>query len=243
MRVLITIEYNGKYFNGWQRQKKGIGVQEVLENALSNLLKEKITLVASGRTDAGVHAICQYAHFDTHTNFALDKLPFAIKVNLPNGVRVLSAKQVDNSFNARTSAHKKTYLYKLYTRKILSPLREEYFANVPYELDYNKMIEASKLFLGKHNFKGFCSEGSSVINFEREIFSFTIDKFEDEYYFKITGNGFLYNMVRRIVASVVEVGKNKLELKDIAFALKNFEQKHITKVMPACGLYLYNVEY
>ena len=243
MRVLITIEYNGKYFNGWQRQKKGIGVQEVLEEALSTLLKQNISLTASGRTDAGVHAICQYAHFDMDSSFDLKRLPFAVNTILSEGVRVLSATQVQPSFNARTSAHRKTYLYKLYTRKIISPLREGYFANVPYELNFSKMTEASKLFIGKHNFKGFCSEGSSVTSYEREIYSFTIEKHDDEYSFYITGNGFLYNMVRRIVASVVEVGKGKLGLSDIKHALKEYEKKYITKVMPACGLYLLNVQY
>lgn len=243
MKVLITIEYNGKYFSGWQRQKKGVGVQEVLEDALSSLLKENITLTASGRTDAGVHAICQYAHFSINSNFNLERLPYAVNTYLPEGVRVLSASVVDESFNARLSAHKKTYLYKIYTRKILSPLREGFYANVPYELNYEQMLKAAKLFLGKHNFKGFCSEGSSVKSFEREIYSFEIEKNQDEYYFKITGNGFLYNMVRRIVAAVVEVGKGKLSLKDITLALKDYNVKHITKNMPPCGLYLLNVEY
>ena len=177
------------------------------------------------------------------SSFDLKRLPFAVNTILSEGVRVLSATQVQPSFNARTSAHRKTYLYKLYTRKIISPLREGYFANVPYELDYSKMTEASKLFIGKHNFKGFCSEGSSVTSYEREIYSFTIEKHDDEYSFYITGNGFLYNMVRRIVASVVEVGKGKLGLSDIKHALKEYEKKYITKVMPACGLYLLNVQY
>lgn len=243
MRVLITIEYNGKYFNGWQRQKKGLGVQEVLEDALSNLFKEKIKLTASGRTDAGVHAIKQYAHFDTISNFELNRLPFAINFNLPQGVKVLSAKKVSNNFNACTSAHKKTYIYKIYTRKILSPLKEDFYAHVPYELNYDKMKEACKIFEGEHNFKGFCSEGSSAITFERKIFSFKISKSKDEFLFTITGNGFLYNMVRRLVGAVIEVGREKITLTDIEQALKEYNKKIITKNMPACGLYLYDVKY
>ena len=105
------------------------------------------------------------------------------------------------------------------------------------------MLSASKLFLGKHNFKGFCSEGSSVKTYEREIYSIDIEKYDDEYIFKLNGNGFLYNMVRRIVASIIEVGKGKLEEKDILLALEDFENKHITKVMPASGLYLFSVNY
>ncbi len=243
MRVLIEIEYNGNKFNGWQSQRNGLGVQDVLQDSLSKLFKENVKVVGSGRTDAGVHAISQKAHFDMNCNFDLKKLPLALNFTLPESVRVLSAKQVDKNFNACTSAHRKTYLYKLFSRNIASPIKEGFYAHIPYELNYEKMIEASKLFLGLHNFKGFCTLGSSVKSFEREIYNFNIEKRDNEFWFYITGNGFLYNMVRRIVGAVVEVGKNKLSIDDIKVALNDYENKHITKNMPACGLYLLSVEY
>ncbi len=243
MRVLIEIEYNGNNFNGWQSQKNGLGVQNVLQDILSKLLQEDIKIVGSGRTDAGVHAICQKAHFDMNCNFDLKKLPLAVNFALPKCVRVLSAKQVDNNFNACTNAHKKTYLYKLFSRNIESPLKEGLYAHIPYPLDYENMVKASKLFLGVHNFKGFCSEGSSVKSFEREIYDLNIEQKNDEFWFYITGNGFLYNMVRRIVGALVEVGRHKISYEDIKLALNDYQHKHITKNMPACGLYLLNVEY
>ena len=243
MRILIKIEYNGTGFGGWQKQKNAVSVQEILENALEDLFKQKITLVASGRTDAGVHALGQCAHFDINGKFDTKRLPQALNVRLPETIRVLLAKEVPNSFNARFDVIDKTYIYKLYSSKVSSPVKENLYAHVPYELDLNKMQSACKLFLGKHNFKGFCSQGSSVKTFEREIYSLKLEKYNNEFIFKINGNGFLYNMVRRIVAAIVEVGKGKLKESDIILALKDHENKHITKVMQPCGLYLNSVNY
>ena len=243
MRILIQIEYNGKNYCGWQRQKNGTSIQEVLENALQTLLGEKISVQASGRTDAGVHALGQMAHFDLKKHFDLSRLAYAVNPLLPEDIKVVKAKEVKSDFHARFNVHKKTYIYKVYNRKISSPLKKDSFAHYPYDLDFQKMKEACKKFLGVHNFKGFSSEGSSVKGYEREIFAFDVKKNKDEYVFKITGNGFLYNMVRRIVACVLEIGRGSQNLSIIDSAFEHFDKKIITKNMQACGLYLYRVVY
>lgn len=243
MKILLKLEYDGAGFGGWQRQKNAESVQGVLEAAIGELVGEKITLVASGRTDAGVHALGQCAHFSMKKEFDAKRLPLAINARLPQTIRVLDAAIVPDEFSARYDVKKKTYLYKLYARKIGSPTRDGRYAHVPYELDFESMVRAAKLFVGKHNFKGFCSQGSSAQTFEREIYSLDISRDGDEFFFKITGNGFLYNMVRRIVGALVEVGKGTLDEKDIKLALEDFSHPHITKNMPACGLYLYDVVY
>lgn len=243
MKILLKLEYDGAGFGGWQRQKNAESVQGVLEKAISELVGENIALVASGRTDAGVHALGQCAHFSMKKEFDAKRLPLAINARLPQTIRVLDAAIVPEEFSARYDVKKKTYLYKLYARKISSPTRDGRYAHVPYELDFDSMVRAAKLFVGKHNFKGFCSQGSSAQTFEREIYSLDVSHDGDEFFFKITGNGFLYNMVRRIVGALVEVGKGMLDEKGIKLALEDFSHPHITKNMPACGLYLYDVVY
>lgn len=243
MKILLKLEYDGAGFGGWQIQKNAESVQGVLEAAIGELVGEKITLIASGRTDAGVHALGQCAHFSMKKEFDAKRLPLAINARLPQTIRVLDAAIVPEEFSARYDVKKKTYLYKLYARKIGSPTRDGRYAHVPYELDFESMVRVAKHFVGKHNFKGFCSQGSSAQTFEREIYSLDILHDGDEYSFKITGNGFLYNMVRRIVGALVEVGKGTLDEKDIKLALEDFSHPHITKNMPACGLYLYDVVY
>lgn len=242
-KILLEIEYNGKDFCGWQTQNNVRTVQEVLEGQISLLLNENICLFASGRTDAGVHALGQTAHFETNSNFDINKLSKAINFGLDKDVSVLFAKEVDPNFHARYFVKKKTYLYKIYNSKIEKPLKNGLCTQVKYDLDIEKMKKASKFFLGKHDFSAFCASGNSTKDFVRTIFDIKIEKVADEIHFYIIGDGFLYNMVRIIVGTLVAVGKGKINPQEIPAIIESKNRKKAGETMPACGLYLFKVEY
>lgn len=190
-----------------------------------------------------MHAYNQIAHFDTSSDFDVNKLPFAINFGLEDDVRVLEAKEVANIFHARYSATKKTYVYKIYISNIFQPLKKGLAVQIKYNLDIKKIKQAMKYFIGTHDFYAFCASGSNVKDFVRTIYDFNLEKHNDEIYFVITGNGFLYNMVRIIVGTLIEVGKGNLQPQDIPKIIKNKERKNAGQTMPAYGLYLYKVYY
>ena len=243
MRVLLRVEYKGTDYCGWQRQKNGLSVQEVLANAVRETTGESSVMHGSGRTDAGVHAIAQAVHFDTHTSIPLHKLPIAINAHLPPGVRVLSAVQVEAGFNARFDAVSKTYLYKMYVAPISSPLREGLFAFVHKRPDVEKMRAAAAYLIGEHDFKVFQAAGGHVKTTVRTISSFEIKEDGNEIFFEVTGNGFLYNMVRIMVGTLYYVGIGKLKAEEIPEILASGKRDRAGKTMPPEGLYLKCVRY
>ncbi len=246
MRVLIEIEYFGKNYAGWQVQKNAETVQNVLNENLTKLLKQEIKVCGSGRTDSGVHAIGQKAHFDYIGNFSIPKIPLAVNSTLPNDIRVKSAKVVDDDFHARFSAKKKTYIYKLYCSNISSPIRENTHTQVRADIskiDMEAMENAMKSLVGTHDFLGFSSTGSQVESTIRTIYSASIKKVGDELIFSITGNGFLYNMVRIIVGTVVTIGLKKLPPNAVSEVIINKNRNLAGKTYPAVGLYLASVDY
>ena len=243
-RVLITVEYNGKNYLGWQKNGENKSIEYELERAFSKVLKESTAVVASGRTDAGVHALAQTAHIDIPKNFAAIKsLGKSVNEILPPDIRVTSVKTVSDKFHARYNVKNKTYLYKCYVSAVSSPTREGLYAHVNSVLDLQKIKSATKLFVGKHNFKAFCSSGGDNETFEREVISIDVAKHGDELFFFVKGKGFLYNMVRLIVGSLIKVGQNKLSEEQIANALETGSKDNLGEKMPPHGLYLYKVEY
>lgn len=244
-KILLTIQYDGTNFCGWQTQKNGRSVQSVLEEALSNLLNEKITLYASGRTDSGVHAIAQTAHFETSSNFDIKKLPIAVNSKLPSDVAVLKAKYVSKNFHARFSVKKKTYLYRTYFSNFPLPLFENKKLKIPPRIldNFDKITEAKNYLIGTHNFKAFCSSQTQTQSFERTIFDIKIKKSKNNLDFYITGNGFLYNMVRIIVGTLLAVGEGKILPSDLPKIIKSQDRTKAGKTLPPYALYLFNVKY
>lgn len=242
-KILLTIQYRGTKFCGWQSQENAISVEEVLEQKISELLGENIKLHASGRTDAGVHAIGQTAHFETNSNFNIHKLAQAINFGLDGDIAVLSAKEVSQNFHARYNVKQKTYVYKLYCSKITKPLKNDMCAHIKFDLKLDLMRKAAQFFIGEHNFFAFCSSKTQVKDFVRKIYSLEIKKVEDEYHFAVTGNGFLYNMVRIIVGTLVDVGGGKIKPEEIPEIIQSQDRKRAGKTMPAHGLYLKEVQY
>lgn len=244
LRVLITVEYYGKNYVGWQMQNNGVSVQEVLEEKLGKLLNEPIRLFASGRTDSGVNAFGQKAHFDTSSGFPLDRLHLAVNTLLPDDIRVKDAAEVDGSFHAQYSAKKKTYMYKMYTSYVLSPVLSVTHAQVIPEINFDIMLEGAKLLEGTHDFKAFCSVGGGIKKSTvRTVYAVTLERTGNEIILNVTGNGFLYNMVRIIAGTLVYLGKGKLTLTDVKEALETGNRKKAGKVFPAHALYLVSVEY
>ncbi len=243
MRVLLRVEYKGTDYCGWQRQKNGLSVQEVLARAVLETTGEASVMHGSGRTDAGVHAMGQAVHFDTHTHIPLDKLPIALNAHLPESIRVLSAREVPSTFNARFDAISKTYLYKVYCAPVSSPLREGLFAFVHKRPNVDEMRRAAAYILGEHDFKVFQAAGGHVKTTVRKITSLEISECGDEITFEVTGNGFLYNMVRIMVGTLYYVGIGKIRAEEIPEIILSKQRDRAGKTMPPEGLYLKKVVY
>lgn len=237
-RVLIKIEYDGREFYGWQKQPDKRTVQGEIENAIEKLTGVQTELFGSGRTDRGVHALDQAAHFDMEQNIPVKNLVQALNNLLPNDISITKAKIVKDNFHARYDIKKKTYLYQVYSSKTKSAILSNQSAYVSYELDVARMVEASKLLLGKHDFRGFCCADTHVKDFVREIYDIKISKKGKFIQFKVTGSGFLYNMVRIIVGTLVEIGRGKLTNEDIKKALETGNRSFSGMTMPPEGLFL-----
>ena len=244
MRILLTVEYFGKNYAGWQRQKNATSVQQVLEEKLSLILQSPIVLSASGRTDSGVHALGQKAHFDYEGNFPVGKMAFAVNTTLPEDIRVLSAIKVSDDFHAQYSAKRKTYVYKMYVSRTLHPLKNYHFARIPYDkVDFEKMERACEDLIGTHDFSGFSSTGSGIKTTVRTIYSATLRKDGEDITLEITGNGFLYNMVRIIAATLLKVGMGIYPPEHVKEILESCDRRLSAPKAAACGLTLVEIKY
>ena len=246
MRYLLTLSYDGSDFYGFQRQKDLITIQGELEKALHTILQEDITICASGRTDAGVHALGQVAHFDTNKEIAdLGKFKCSLNSLLPKSIDVLNIEQKSDDFHARYSAKKKTYVYKIYLSKTNEPLKRKYFHVCSYDLNVDKMKEAIKAIIGEHDFSAFCVENPQIKSNVREIYKAYIEEKDNgkEIDIVLEGNGFLHNMVRSIAGTLVDIGRGRFEVQDMVKILESKNHQKAGKTLDGCGLYLYSVNY
>ena len=243
MRILLTVAYDGTDFCGYQVQPSKRTVEEEINNAIYKITGENVKSVASGRTDSGVHALGQKVHFDTNSNIPCKSFYKALNGVLPSDIKVLNSKRVKSDFNARYFAKEKTYVYSIYYGETENPLKSRYKTYVNKALDVEKMKEASKLLVGTHDFKCFLASGSSVKDTVRTIYSIKIIKKGKDVDIKVSGNGFLYNMVRIIAGTLVGVSYGSVSLKDIKTALENGDRKLVGKTMPPQGLCLLSVSY
>ena len=242
MRIALELCYDGTNYCGWQCQKNGVSCQEILEEALKKLLGKKTNLIASGRTDAGVHAKCQVAHFDCQTTIPPTKIALALNALLPEDIQVLKSYLVSDDFHARYGAKQKTYEYAFYVSPVKVPLYERYATRVD-GLNLEKMQACCDLFVGTHDFKCFLASGSSVKNTVRTIYGAKVLKDGDFVRFSVTGNGFLYNMVRIMAGTLLAVSQDKLTLEKVNGALINGNRADVGKTAPAKGLTLVEVKY
>lgn len=239
----LIVAYDGTNYQGFQRQKNGIGVQQVIEKALTKLFKEPVELVAAGRTDAGVHARGQVVSFTTQKNIPAEKLPQALGHLLPKDVVILEGTSVDANFHARYGAVAKTYEYKIYLADQLDPCQRNYTWQLQEQLDVPAMEEATQYILGTHDFTTFRNAGSTKKTSVRTIESAIWQLQGNNLTFTITGNGFLYRMVRNLVGGLVKVGKGKITPVQFKELLEAKERKLLGMPAPASGLYLTYVKY
>lgn len=244
-RVKATIAYDGTDYAGYQSQPNMRTVQSVIDKALVKLHKDNsIYSVASGRTDAGVHAFGQVIHFDTPLNLPPDRWRMALNVLLPKDVRVVDVEFVDEEFHARYSATGKTYMYKWSSSEIQSPFERNYAVHLgKWKPDIERMREAAQYFIGTHDFTSFCSSKTATANKVRTVRELTLVEQGEELIMTIEGDGFLYNMVRTIAGMLFAVGIGWNEPLDMKEMLEAKDRKKVGKTAPAHGLYLMNVTY
>lgn len=242
--IKLTIEYDGREFNGWQKQPNKLNIQGTIEQAIKVITSEDVELNASGRTDAGVHALGQVANFKTNSKIPIEKMAIAINANLKKSIRIKDAQEVEERFHSRLSCKRKTYRYIINNAKEASAIYRNLETHVPDKLDLKKMEEAIKYFIGEHDFKAFRASGTSSKSSVRTIYDAKIIQKEDNrIWIELTGNGFLYNMVRIIVGTLIEVGQQKIEPSKIKEILESKNRENAGKTFPPNGLYLVKVEY
>ena len=229
---------------GWQKQPDKLNIQGTIEKAIEEITGEKIDLTASGRTDRGVHALGQVANFKTNSKIPIDKIPIAINTKLKKSIRILSAEEVDEKFHSRLTCKKKTYRFIINNSEYRTAIYRNLETHIPMKLNIEKMQEAVKYFEGEHDFKAFKASGTSSKSSIRTIYKADVLQMpNDRIYLELTGNGFLYNMVRIIAGTLVDVGTGKIEPKEIKNIIKSEKRENAGKTLPPQGLYLVKVEY
>lgn len=250
--IKLVIEYDGTNYAGWQKQKNTRRtIQETIESVLTKILQKKINLISSGRTDAGVHAFGQTANFNTISKISAENIRKALNSLLPEDISISDARDVSLSFHARFSAKSKTYRYLILNQDYPSALLRNYTHYFSHKLDLNKMRRAAKILLGRHDFAAFCASGSSVIGTTRTIKKISIRRIRYPLCPKpytlisldITANGFLYNMVRSIAGTLLEIGERKAGPDLMGEILRTGKRNLLGPTAPARGLCLLKVTY
>lgn len=247
-RYKIVFAYDGANFSGFQIQPNKRTVEQILKNAVNKIAKHPepaISVIGSGRTDAGVHALNQVAHFDLPYKLSNESMRKALNSMLPLDILVKSAELVSPDFHARYNAHRKTYRYRVDQGEFVNPFKRNYTAHFKYPLDINLMKKAAKDLIGEHDFTSFVASGSQAKSNVRTIYKIEInrDELNNEVVFEFTGNGFLYNQVRIMVALLLEIGSKQRPVSDVERVLAAKDRTEARMTAPASGLYLVNVEY
>jgi len=241
--IKLTIEYDGKGFNGWQKQPNKLNIQGEIERAIEEITGEKVDLIASGRTDAGVHALGQIANFKIEKDIPIEKIPYALNSKLKKSIRIKEAEEVPEKFHSRYTCKKKTYRYVINNSIQGTAIYRNLQYHFPEKLDEDKMNEAAKYLIGEHDFKSFKASGTSSKSSVRTIFDAKVTREGELVTIELTGNGFLYNMVRIIAGTLIDVGTYKIEPIDIKNILDAKDRLKAGKTLPPTGLYLVKVEY
>ena len=243
MIIKLTVEYDGTQYCGWQVQPNGVTVQQRLNEAVLAVTGEITMVTGSGRTDSGVHALGQVAHFETSSSIPPERFAAALNSALPQDIRVVSSEAAEEGFHARFCAKKKTYCYKMYLSGTVRPLYDRYAAQVSFPVNVLAMQEAARAFVGEHDFSSFMASGSEVKDTVRTVYDARVTVDGELLSFTVCGNGFLYNMVRIMAGTLVEVGGGRLTVTDVKQALDGSCRALAGKTMPARGLTLVSVEY
>lgn len=235
---MLTVAYDGTNYHGWQYQNNGKTIEGELNKALSSLLQKNIEVIGASRTDAGVHAMCNAAVFDTDAGIPAEKYSYALNQMLPDDIRIRKSEEVPVGFHPRKTDTIKTYEYRIDCEEFADPLktRYAYFTYVP--LDAGKMQEAAFHLIGTHDFKSFCSVNTTATTTVRTIHDIQVIRDGVDIIIRVTGNGFLYNMVRIIVGTLMDVGRGKYAPEKVKEILEAIDRTAAGPTVPACGLML-----
>ena len=242
-RILLTISYDGTAYVGWQYQDNGPSIQDEMEKALQKALGQFVRVTGASRTDAGVHALGQRAHFDVCSSIPPEKYPFVLNRYLPEDIRVTAARQVPSDFHARFQAVGKLYSYRIHNAPHASAVFRNCTAHVPVALDVDAMRRCAQPLLGEHDFAAFAAAGGQAKTTVRRIDFFSVDRDGEEVTLRVHGNGFLYNMVRIIAGTLIDVGHGKLDEGCVFRAIQSKNRLDLGVTAPARGLELTRVEY
>lgn len=241
-RIMLTVAYDGTNYHGWQVQPNGETIEGVLNRRLFELLGEKIEVIGASRTDAGVHAMGNLAVFDTDSRIPADKIAYALNQRLPEDIRIQKSEEVAADFHPRRCDSRKTYEYRIYCAAFPMPTKRLYahFTYVPMNVDL--MSQGAAYLVGEHDFKSFCSAEAQVETTVRRIDEIKISEEGREIVIRVTGGGFLYNMVRIIAGTLMEVGKGRLAPQEVEKILAAKDRQAAGPTAPACGLTLVGYE-
>ncbi len=243
MRVKLVVAYDGTNYCGWQMQDNGITIEEVLNRELSAMLKEDIKVIGASRTDSGVHALGNVAVFDTKTRIPAEKISFALNQRLPEDIRIQESCQVADDFHPRFCDTIKTYEYSIWNSRFPNPMVRLYSKFVYYNIDVEKMQRAADYLVGEHDFKSFCSTRTQVENTVRTITEISFRREGNMIIMKICGTGFLYNMVRIIMGTLLKCGMGMYEPEHVKEILEACDRAKAGPKAEACGLKLVGIEY
>lgn len=240
----LIIQYDGGRYRGWQRLGSGDNtIQGKIENVLSELVGKQIEIIGCSRTDAGVHALAQIANFKVSENLAESEIKDYLNKYLPQDISIKDVISVPENFHARYNAKEKIYLYKIWNEEYTNPFMRKYSMHVENRLNITKMKKASQYFIGEHDFTAFSNAKSKKKSMVRKIYSIDIEENAGLIQIRVRGNGFLYNMLRRIVGMLIEVGLGEVDAETIASVLNSEEQSQAGYIADASGLYLEKIEF
>ncbi len=242
-RVLIVIAYDGTNYHGWQIQPNAVTIEQIINESLTELLNEDIEVIGASRTDAGVHAYGNIAVFDTNTNIPAEKISYALNRILPDDIVIQESYEVEPDFHPRKCESIKTYVYRILNRNFDNPVKSRNALHVYKKLDIELMRDAASYFVGRHDFRNFCSLHTQARSTIRIIYSIDIEREDDEIIIEVSGNGFLYNMVRMIAGTLIDVGCGKMKPERIAEILMSEKRDFAINTAPAKGLTLEMIEY
>lgn len=242
-RIRLTVAYDGTAYHGWQVQGNGITIESELNRVLSELLKEPVKVMGASRTDAGVHALCNIAVFDTENPMPADKFSYALNQRLPEDIRIQKSEEVAPDWHPRYCPSRKTYEYRIYRAEFPMPVKRLYSYFTYRPLYVEKMRRAAAFLEGEHDFRSFCQTGAQVESTVRTVYSIQIEEQGAELVIRVCGNGFLYNMVRILVGTLMEVGRGKREPESMKETLEARDRSAAGPTAPAQGLTLVRYEF
>ncbi|MBR5535352.1 MAG: tRNA pseudouridine(38-40) synthase TruA [Clostridia bacterium] len=243
MNLKLTLKYDGTEYHGWQRQPNGITIQEILEDALEKVMKKKITVTGCSRTDAGVHALMHVSNFKCETSIPVHKIPLVLNQQLPEDIRAVDCTLEEDGFNARYHTKEKTYRYRILNCEHNDPFLSRFVWHYPIKLDVDAMKKAAESMVGEKDFTAFMASGSSAKTTVRNLKRVEVEKDGNLITITATANGFLYNMVRIIVGTLVYVGNGKLTVDEVARILEEKDRTLGGVTAPPQGLRLEEVVY